>query len=421
MAKTYIENIKHTAVRNKIFSLIDIEKQQPIFEVIKLSSGDYLPTTAMINGDFPVYGGGGQTSKNHNQFNVIKRTFGIGRVGARCGCVFEILPNSWVTDNALFALDISPEYDINFLIEYLNFKNINQFANTSAQPVISLKRMSNITIPIIDLNSQKEIVEILENFENRNFNIKNDKYGIKSIITLTDVNESLSTELSQQLQLVKKLRQQLLQDAVQGKLVDQNADDEPANNLLQKIKAEKEQLVNDKKLKKEKELPQIKIEETPFDIPENWVWCRLGELCTIITKGSSPNWQGVKYVEEGKGILYITSKNVDSYKIDLTKATYVEEKFNEIEPRSILKRGDLLTNIVGASIGRTALFDLDAVANINQAVCILRIENKEFNKTYLLYLMNSDFALKLMSDSQFAPGRANLSMGNISNFPIPFP
>jgi len=222
MAKTYIENIKHTAVRNKIFSLIDIEKQQPIFEVIKLSSGDYLPTTAMINGDFPVYGGGGQTSKNHNQFNVIKRTFGIGRVGARCGCVFEILPNSWVTDNALFALDISPEYDINFLIEYLNFKNINQFANTSAQPVISLKRMSNITIPIIDLNSQKEIVEILENFENRNFNIKNDKYGIKSIITLTDVNESLSTELSQQLQLVKKLRQQLLQDAVQGKLVDQS-------------------------------------------------------------------------------------------------------------------------------------------------------------------------------------------------------
>ncbi|MCC6759833.1 MAG: restriction endonuclease subunit S, partial [Chitinophagaceae bacterium] len=140
-----------------------------------------------------------------------------------------------------------------------------------------------------------------------------------------------------------------------------------------------------------------------------------------ITKGSSPNWQGVQYVSEGEGILFITSKNVESFKIDLTKATYVEQKFNEIEPRSILKKGDILTNIVGASIGRTALFDLDVVANINQAVCILRIEHSFINKAYLLNLMNSNLALKLMSDKSFAPGRANLSMGDIANFPIPLP
>ena len=173
--------------------------------------------------------------------------------------------------------------------------------------------------------------------------------------------------------------------------------------------------------KKEKELPPIKPEEIPFEIPENWSWCRLGQICDTITKGSSPNWQGVQYVEEAKGILFITSKNVDSFKIDLSKATYVEEKFNEIEPRSILKKGDLLTNIVGASIGRTALFNLDVIANINQAVCILRIEHNLINKDYLLNLMNSDLALKMMFESQFAPGRANLSMGNISSFTIPIP
>jgi type I restriction enzyme S subunit len=252
-------------------------------------------------------------------------------------------------------------------------------------------------------------------------NISDQETIIKSLIKAEQHSGLISSELTRQLSLVKKLRQQLLQDAVQGKLVEQNKKDEPASELLKKIKAEKEKLIADKKLKKEKELPTIKPEEIPFEIPDNWSWCRLGEICDTITKGSSPNWQGVQYVDEAKGILFITSKNVDSFKIDLTKATYVEEKFNEIEPRSILKKGDLLTNIVGASIGRTALFDLDVIANINQAVCILRIEHHLINKDYLLNLMNSDLALKMMFESQFAPGRANLSMGNIASFTIPIP
>ena len=276
----------------------------------------------------------------------------------------------------------------------------NTKAGTSKE-AIGLGSFGKYELPYFDIETQIEIKNRFVNSEK--------------------IKSNLTTELNQQVGLVKKLRQQLLQDAMQGKLVEQNKNDEPASELLKKIKAEKEKLIAEKKLKKEKELPPIKSAEIPFEIPENWVWCRLGEICNNITKGSSPKWQGVQYVDKDKGILYITSKNVDSFKIDLTKATYVEEKFNKIEPRSILKNGDILTNIVGASIGRTALFDLDVIANINQAVCILRIEHKNINKDYLLYLMNSDFALKMMSDSQFAPGRANLSMGNIATFTIPLP
>ena len=72
---------------------------------------------------------------------------------------------------------------------------------------------------------------------------------------------------------------------VQGKLVKQDKNDEPASELLKKIKAEKEKLIAEKKLKKEKELPSIKPEEIPFAIPENWVWCKLGDICNY---GSSP-------------------------------------------------------------------------------------------------------------------------------------
>jgi len=296
--------------------------------------------------------------------------------------------------------------DIEFLKSFLKsieFKNaLKEQVPGGIKTEIKPKHLLPLIVEIpTDIKDQRKVVKLLQS--------RNSKV------------DAISSEITHQLTLVKKLRQQLLQDAVQGKLVEQNKKDEPASELLKKIKAEKQKLIAEKKLKKEKELPQIKPEEIPFDIPENWSWCRLGEICDTITKGSSPNWQGVQYVDEAKGILFITSKNVDSFKIDLTKATYVEEKFNEIEPRSILKKGDLLTNIVGASIGRTALFDLDVIANINQAVCILRIEHNLINKDYLLNLMNSDLALKMMFESQFAPGRANLSMGNIASFTIPIP
>jgi type I restriction enzyme S subunit len=156
----------------------------------------------------------------------------------------------------------------------------------------------------------------------------------------------------------------------------------------------------------------------------------LGVIADTITKGSSPKWQGVQYVDSpNKGILFVTSKNVDSYKIDLSNATYVERKFNDIEPRSILKKGDLLTNIVGSStndsgtsIGKTAIFELDEIANINQAVCLIRIEHQFINKQFLLHIMNATFIIKMMLGKQFAPGgRANLSMGNISQLLIPIP
>ena len=296
---------------------------------------------------------------------------------------------------------IIPELLFKFLKSAEGLRQIIFYARGTVRQALRFEDLCNIEISIPDYSEQQGLYNKLINSQ-KSSNI-------------------LDAELKKQLELLKKLRQQLLQDAVQGKLVEQNKKDESASELLKKIKAAKQKLIAEKKLKKEKELPPIKPEEIPFEIPENWIWCRLGEICDTITKGSSPNWQGVQYVNEDKGILFITSKNVDSFKIDLTKATYVEEKFNEIEPRSTLKKGDLLTNIVGASIGRTALFDLDVIANINQAVCILRIEHNLINKDYLLNLMNSDLALKMMFESQFAPGRANLSMGNIASFTIPIP
>ncbi len=308
------------------------------------------------------------------------------------------------------------QIDINFLTNFLKSLEFKKALKEQVPGGIKTEIKPKHILPLLvkiptDIEEQKKVVKKL----NKN----------NSII------ENVSSELTHQLDLIKQLRQAFLREAMQGRFefpqqplteAIEGKGLETGHDLLAKIKATLRQAQGDKKGKKQKELPPISEEEIPFEIPEHWAWCRLGEICNTITKGSSPNWQGVQYVDSPeKGILFITSKNVDSFKIDLTKATYVEEKFNEIEPRSILKKGDLLTNIVGASIGRTALYELDELANINQAVCILRIEHNLINKQFLLNLMNSNFVIELMFKMQFAPGRANLSMGNVANFTIPLP
>ena len=146
----------------------------------------------------------------------------------------------------------------------------------------------------------------------------------------------------------------------------------------------------------------------------------LGELCERITKGSSPRWQGIAYVDD-PGVLFITSENVGEYRLLMNNPKYVEERFNAKDKKSILKAGDVLTNIVGASIGRTAIFDLDDVANINQAVCLIRCDESLLDNRFLTYLLNSPVFRQVLHDNEVNTARANLSLGFFSQLPVPLP
>lgn len=220
---------------------------------------------------------------------------------------------------------------------------------------------------------------------------------------------------------IDQLKQTILQLAVMGKLVPQDPSDEPAAKLLKRIAEEKAQLVKEKKIKKQKALPPISEDEKPFELPSGWSFSRLESLSELITKGSSPKWQGVSYTENPEDVLFVTSENVGAFKLLLDNEKYVEKKFNDIEPRSILKQDDFLMNIVGASIGRTALFDSDRVANINQAVCLIRILAHELIPEFFLIFFNSRICISYMYDKQVDNARPNLSMSNISKFVIPIP
>src|SRR3989344_817741 len=82
-------------------------------------------------------------------------------------------------------------------------------------------------------------------------------------------------------ELLNRFKQAILSEAVQGKLVKQNSEDEPATELLKKMEKEKEKLIKEGKIKKGKELPTISDDEIPYDLPKGWVWCRSGEVCWI--------------------------------------------------------------------------------------------------------------------------------------------
>ena len=155
------------------------------------------------------------------------------------------------------------------------------------------------------------------------------------------------------------------------------------------------------------------------EIPESWEVVELGNYSELITKGSSPKWQGFNYCDEG--IYFVRSQNVGLGRLELNEIAYLPKEFNKKEKKSILQKNDLLINIVGASIGRAAVAD-DIVegGNVNQAVAIARLKQGVepfFVMTFLLTL-GGQFQLHRQKKDI---ARANLSLQDIKNLLIPLP
>ncbi|WP_421894080.1 restriction endonuclease subunit S [Marinoscillum sp.] len=143
------------------------------------------------------------------------------------------------------------------------------------------------------------------------------------------------------------------------------------------------------------------------------------QITDLITKGASPKWQGFDYCNEGT--LFVTSENVLEDSIDLKEKKFLPLAFNYKQKRSQLMKGDILINIVGASIGRLAIFNEEfETVNINQAVCLFRVNNTvvpEYIVNYLLEESNKDRLL----NNQSATARPNLSLKNLSDFKFYLP
>ena len=188
----------------------------------------------------------------------------------------------------------------------------------------------------------------------------------------------------------KALRQKILDLAIHGKLVPQDPNDEPASVLLERIKAEKERLIKEGKIKRSKKSAKSSdtphYENVPFELPNSWVWCRLEDIA-YVASGSTPD--KTCFVENG--VPYIKMYNLRNQKIDFAyHPQYItEEVHNGKLQRSRTEVGDLIMNIVGPPLGKLAIIPTTLPqANFNQAAVLIRpYKFKEVLVSYLkIYL-----------------------------------
>jgi type I restriction enzyme S subunit len=290
---------------------------------------------------------------------------------------------------------IIPELLFKFLKSAEGLRQIIFYARGTVRQALRFEDLCNIEISIPDYSEQQGLYNKLINSQ-KSSNI-------------------LDAELKNQLILVKKLRQQLLQDAVQGKLVEQNPKDEPASELLKKIKAEKVKMISEKKLKKEKELPTIKPAEIPFEIPDNWVWCRLGEICKKVTDGfhNTP-----KKLNEGK--IYISATHIREDGIKWSDCLYVSEKdHQELFKKAYPKKGEILITNRGAGCSTPVIIDIDEEFSFQNAALIGFNQELICNK-YLFYfiLKSRDEIMRTFVNGGLQPMLSNVVLSTI---PIPLP
>lgn len=177
------------------------------------------------------------------------------------------------------------------------------------------------------------------------------------------------------------LREKILDLAMQGKLVEQDTGDEPASVLLEKIKAEKAELVKEGKIKKSKKLPEITDDEKPFEIPDSWEWVRLGDVLDV----RDGTHDTPKYITEG--VPLITSKNIRNGYLSFEDLNYIsEEDSQKIDQRSKVDRGDIIFAMIG-SIGNPVIINTDIRFCIKN-VALLKHFTNLIDMNYVLQCMH---------------------------------
>ena len=289
----------------------------------------------------------------------------IGRQGALCGNINLANGQFYATEHAV-CVETFANTNVLWCCYFFTALNLNQYATATAQPGLAVANINEVLIPLPPLSEQHRIVakieELLPYIE---------RYG-KAEEHLTALNTTFP----------EALKKSILQEAVQGKLVPQNTDDEPASVLLERIRAEKQELIKQGKIKKNKNesviITRDKIpyeiidgterciaDEVPFEIPDSWCWCRLGTIFQHNTGKAlnSSNHQGTMKQ-------YITTSNLYWDRFELDKLRKMLFTDSEVEKCTVTK-GDLLV-CEGGDIGRAAIWNYDYPMRIQNHIHRLR-------------------------------------------------
>lgn len=275
------------------------------------------------------------------------------------------------------------------------------FMRGMANVSLPMGKIADIELDVPSLDRQREIIDI-------------ETHISRSYAQLTQFCD-------EQERLTNRLQQAILQDAVKGTLTAQwrnqrTPSAETGTDLLAQIRAEKAELIKAKKLKKEKPLLPITDAEKPFDVPEGWVWCRLGEVTESSFYG--PRFSNSDYVEDGIPTIRTTDMTPDG-RIELrgTPTVYLREKA-KLKLYKI-EDGDLLVTRSG-SIGIMAVFRGNYLA-LPSAYLIRFRFSKLIISEYIFMVLKSPYWQNLMGLSSTATAQVNINATSMWSFPIPLP
>ena len=300
-----------------------------------------------------------------NTFNAEGHFAIIGRQGALCGCLNIESGKFYATEHAVVVngFGIIPSL---FIYYFFTALNLNQYATATAQPGLAVSNIVEVFIPLPPLPEQLRIVSKIEKLLSLVKTYEQAQNG------LNELNASLN----------EQLRKSILQEAIQGKLVPQIAEEGTAEKLLTEIREEKERLIKEGKLKKSaltdsiifkgddnKYYEQIGkkcldiTEQIPFEIPVNWAWARMGQIGDW-GAGSTPQRGNANYYNGN--ILWLKTGELNNGIIYDTEEKITQKAFQDCSLR-MNKIGDVLIAMYGATIGKLAIVGEDLTTN--QACC----------------------------------------------------
>ena len=319
----------------------------------------------------------------------------------------------WVNNHA-HCIDATDKFILEYLCSYINAISLEKYVTGSAQPKMTQDNMNSILIPLPPYSEQKHMSQHLNEV----------MYTVDNIeIGKVDINE-----------LVSKAKSKILDLAIRGKLVPQDPNDEPASVILERIRTEKEELIKQGKIKRDKKESVIfkgddnsyyeRVgdiisnidDEIPFELPQNWEWSRLQTICYPITDGThkTPTYSD-------SGYIFLSAKNITTGKINWNDIMYIPKSLHdELYSRVSPKMNDILLAKNGTT-GVAAIVDRECEFDIYVTLALLRVVNNNISSQYLLKIIASDTIQDYFKSSLKGIGVPNLHLEHIRTTLIPIP
>ena len=323
----------------------------------------------------------------------------IGTIGNPSMVTEDILIS--IKNVALFKFTFSKNLSNHFVMYFLDYaqEDMKNKPSGGLQPFVSLNFLRTYLVPVPPVEEQQRIVSILADSINkiRNINV------LKNELTAS----------------VKKAKSKILDLAIRGKLIPQDPNDEPASVLLERIRAEKEELINQGKIKRNKKESVIfKGDDNSYygiHLPDSWNWASLREITLSISDGSHnppPN--------NGSGIPLLSAANINDNSILMNEISrwITNEEWKIENQRTNIEVGDVLLTIVG-SIGRSAVVQNNNHFALQRSVAV--IKPCLINPLYLMHIVQSPQIQKWLTDNSKGTAQKGIYLNALSLMIIPIP